>query len=179
MRFLLWYLWVAPHIILGVGLAVFLRRGLRKQFPFFLTYVVFDLFNFLTLIAADVLFLWDSGRLNLYRWILVWGLGISSLLSFGVIYELVNQMILSRTTLAQTLRPMLRWSAAVLVLLTAIASGRLAVIGIERVMNVFHVLDFSSCVLQIGMLAGLFLFSCVIRLSLHGLHLGNTFGVAI
>src|SRR5260370_947355 len=61
MRFLLWYLWVAPHILLGVALAVFLRRGLRKQFPFFLTYVVFDLFNFLTLIAADVLVLWDSG----------------------------------------------------------------------------------------------------------------------
>jgi|SRR6266851_598147 hypothetical protein len=179
MRFLLWYLWVAPHILLGVALAVFLRRGLRKQFPFFLTYVVFDLFNFLTLIAADVLVLWDSGRLNLYRWILVWGLGISSLLSFGVIYELVNQMILSRTTLAQTLRPMLRWSAAVLVLLTAIASGRLAVIGIERVMNVFQVLDFSSSVLQVGMLAVLFLFSRVLRLSWRSFPVGIAVGFGI
>ena len=179
MHFLVWYLWVAPHTFLGVSLAVFLRRALQRQFPFFVTYLAFELFHFLTLMTVDVLVLWDPGLLNLYRWILVWGLGITSLLSFGVIYELVNQMILSRSTLAPTLRPVLRWSAAVLVLLTAIASGRLAVSGIERVMNVFQVLDFSSSVLQVGLLVVLFLFSRVLHVSWRSFPVGIALGFGI
>jgi hypothetical protein len=179
MRFLLWYLWVGPHIFLGVSLAILLRRGLQKQFPFFFTYVAFELFYFLTLITTDVLILWDPGRLNLYRWILVWGLGIGSLLSFGVVYELVNQTIQSRSTLAQTLRPVLRWSAAVLLLLTAIASGKLSMAGVEHVMSVFQVLDFSSSVLQVGLLAALFLFRRLLQVSWRSFPVGIAVGFGI
>lgn len=180
MRSLVWYLWVAPHILLGVALGVFFRRGLRKQFPFFLAYVVFDLFNFLALVGANVVVIFHPAYpLNLYRWILVWGLGVSSLLSFGVIYELVNQMILSRSTLAQTLRPVLRWSAAVLLLLTAVASGSLALTSVERVMNVFQLLDFASNVLQVGLLAVLFLFSRVLQVSWRSFPVGIAIGFGI
>ena len=180
MHFLFWYLWIAPHIFIGVSLALFLRRGLHKQFPLFFTYMLFELFQFLMLISADIFVVLDPAHpLNLYRWILVWGLGISSLLSFGVIYELVNQMVLSRSTLAPVLRPVLRWSAAALLLLTAIASARLAVTGVERVMNVFQVLDFSSSVLQVGLLAVLFLFSRVLRVSWRSFPVGIAVGFGI
>jgi hypothetical protein len=180
MHFLLQYLWIAPHIFLGLSIVVFLRRGLQHQFPFFFTYALFELFSFLTLIITDLLVvLGPVYRLNLYRWILVWGLGISSLLSFGVIYELVNHMILSRSALAPTLRPVLRWSAAVLLPLTAIASGRLAVTGVERVTNVFQLLDFSSSVLQVGLLAVLFLFSRVLRVSWRSFPVGIALGFGI
>jgi hypothetical protein len=173
MHFLLQYLWIAPHVLLGVSLVIFHRRGLQKQFPFFFTYALFELSQFLALITTDLLVVLDPVyRLNFYRWILVWGLGISSLLSFGVIYELVNHMILSRSTLAPTLQPVLRWSAAALLLLTAMASGRLAVTGVERVTNVFQVLDFSSSVLQVGLLTVLFLFSRVLRVSWRSFPVG-------
>jgi len=33
--FLTYYLWIAPHILQGICLWMFLRRGLGKQFPFF------------------------------------------------------------------------------------------------------------------------------------------------
>lgn len=180
MRFLLWYLWIAPHALLVVCLAVFLRRGLAKQFPFFLAYGLFESAHFAAMIAAYVSALRNPVHpQGLFRWVAVWGLGIISLLSFGVIYELVNQLILSRSTLARTLRPVMRWSAALLLLLTAITSGRLAVTGVERVMNVFQVLDFSSSVLQVGLLAVLFLFSRVLRISWQSLPVGIALGLGI
>src|SRR5258708_16794899 len=180
MRFLLLYLWIAPKVLLGVTLAVILRRGYRKQFPIFFAYVLFELLHFLAMIAAYVpAALHPVHDLNLYRWILVWSLGISSLLSFGVIYELVNRMILSRSAFAETLRPVLRWAAAVLLLLTAIASGRLAVSGLEHVMKVFQVLDFSSNLLQVGLLLVLFLFSRVLHISWRSFAVGIALGFGI
>ena len=180
MGFLLWYLWIAPHALLVVCLAVFLRRGLKKQFPIFFTYVLFESVHFVAMMAVYVsAFRNPAHPLNLYRWVLVWSLGIGALLSFGVIYELVNQMILSRSTLAPVLRPVLRWSAAAVLLLTAIASARLAVTGVERVMNVFQVLDFSSSVLQVGLLVVLFLFSRVLRVSWRSFPVGIAVGFGI
>jgi hypothetical protein len=180
MLFLRYYLWIVPHLFLGIFLWTFLRRGLHKQFPFFFSYVLFQLFDFLASAVTGVLAGLDPKHaLNLYRWIMVWGLGIGALISFGVIYELVNQLILSRSMLAQTLRTLLRWSAAILFLLIAIASGRLAVIGAEKVMNVFQVLDFSSSVLQVGLLVVLFLFSRVLRISWNSFPVGIALGLGI
>ena len=103
---------------------------------------------------------------------------IISLISFGVIYELVNQMILSRSSLAKTIRPVMRWSAAVLLLLTAVVSARLG-LTVERVMNVFEVLDFSTSVLQVGLLLVLFLFSRALRVSWRSLPVGIALGLGI
>jgi hypothetical protein len=180
MRFLLWYLWIAPHALLALTLLVFVRRGLKKQLPFFFAYVLFELFYFLASLAGDVVVVLDHAHpLNVYRWIVIWGVGISALLSFGVIYELVNQTILSRSALAHSFRPVLRWSQAVLVLFTAIASARLAVSGIEHVTKIFQVLNFSSSVLQVGLLLVLFIFSNVLRISWRSLPVGIALGLGI
>jgi|SRR5450631_23578 hypothetical protein len=180
MRSLLWYFWIAPHALLVVALVAFLRRGLKKQLPLFFGYMVFQLVYFLAAVIANVVVIFEHTHpLNGYRWILVWGLGISALISFGVIYELVSQTILYRSTLARTLRPVFRSSVAVLVLLTAIASARLAVSGIDQVMKIFQVLDFSSGVLQVGLLLVLLLFSRVLRISWRSLPVGIAVGLGI
>ena len=177
--FLNYYLWVGPHIFLAVCLWVLLRRGLRKQFPFFVTYLLFESVYFLATFVADLRSLWDpTHSLHAYRLIVVWGMGIISLISFGVIYELVNQLILSRSTLAKTLQPVIRWSAAVLLLLAAVASARLGV-TLDRMTNVFEVLDFSTSVLQVGLLLVLFLFSRVLRIPWRSLAVGIALGLGI
>lgn len=174
-----YYLWIAPHLLLGVFLWVFLRRGLQKQLPFFLTYLLFEEASFLSSVIAAVQVARDpTHSAHLYRWILVWFLGLVSLASFGVIYELANQMILSRSNLAQALRPVLRWSAAALVLLAALAAANLGII-IEHVMSIFGVLDFSTSVLQVGLLLVLFLFSRVLRISWRSLPVGIAVGLGI
>ena len=179
MLFLRYYLWIAPHLLLGVFLWVFLRRGLQRQLPFFLTYLLFEQTSFLSSVIAAVLAARDPTQsAHLYRWTLVWFLGIVSLASFGVIYELANQMILSRSTPAQALRPVLRWSAAALALLTSVAAAQLG-ITVERVMNIFKVLDFSTSVLQVGLLLVLFLFSRILRISWRSLPVGIAVGLGI
>jgi hypothetical protein len=179
MHFLFWYLWIAPHLLLSVFLWIFLGRGLQKQSPIFCAYVLCELAQFVVLISFSLYGIWHAGPLlNVYRWILVWSSGIISLLSFGVIYELVNQLILSRSTLGRTLRPVMRWSAAILVLLTAVVSARLGV-TVERVVNAFSVLDFSTSALQVGLLLVLFLFSRVLRVSWRSLPFGIALGLGI
>ena len=178
MLLLNYYLWVAPHILLGICIWIFLRRGLRPQFPFFVTYMLVESAYFLASFTAS-LARGDPARvLHAYRLVAVWGLGIVSLISFGVIYELVSQLILSRSTLAKALRPVMRWSAAVLLLLTAIASAHLGV-TLDHMMNVFEVLDFSANVLQVGLLLVLLLFSHVLRVSWRSLPVGITLGLGI
>jgi hypothetical protein len=181
MRSLLWYLWIAPYAVLAIVLTVFLRRGLKKQLPFFFSYIVFLIFYCLASVAADrVVVFYHTHPSYIYRWVLVCGLGISALLSFGVIYELVNQTILYRSALAQSLRPVLRGSAAVLVLLTAAATGRMAASGgIAGVLKIFQLLDFSSSVLQVGLLFVLFLFSRVLRISWSSFPVGIALGLGI
>jgi hypothetical protein len=179
MLFLRYYLWIAPHLLLGVFLWVFLRRRLQKQLPFFLAYLLLEQASFLSSVIIAVLAARDpTHSTHLYRWTLVWSLGIVSLASFGVIYELANQMILSRSSLAHALRPVLRWSAAALALLAAVASAHLD-ITVEHVMNIFGVLDFSTSVLQVGLLLVLFLFSRVLRISWRSLPVGIAVGLGI
>ena len=179
MHFLFWYLWTAPHVFLGVLAWIFLRRGLHKQSPVFCAYILSELTQFVVLITFSLYGIWHPGHgLNLYRWIVVWSSGIVSLLSFGVIYELVNQLILSRSVLGKTLRPVMRGSAAILVVLTAVASARLGV-TVERVVNVFAVLDFSTSVLQVGLLLVLFLFSRALGISWRSLPVGIAVGLGI
>ena len=179
MHFLWWYQWIAPHLLLGVFLSIFVRRRLYRQSPVFFAYVVCELVQFVVSITLSLYGIWHPGHhLNLYRWILVWSSGALSLLSFGVVYELVNQMILSRSSLGKTLRPFMRWSAAILLPLTAAAAAHLGV-AVERVVNVFAVLDFSTSVLQVGLLLSLFVFSRALRVSWRSLPVGIALGLGI
>jgi len=179
MLLLRYYVWIAPHLLLGFYLWSFSRRGLYKQFPWFFAYIGFELIQFVGLFALDTAGIWYPGnRLLLYRWILVWSQGISSLISFGVIYELMNRIILARSALSETLRPVVRWSGAVLLLLAAVASAYLKV-GVEMVVNAFQILDFSTSVLQVGLLTILFFFSRVLRISWGSLPVGIALGLGI
>jgi hypothetical protein len=179
MHFLFWYLWTAPHLFLSVFLWIFLSRSLHKQSPVFCAYVLCELTQFVVLITLSLYGIWHPGHfLNFYRWILVWSSGVVSLLNFGVIYELVNQMILSRSSLGETLRPVMQWSAAILVLLTAVAAAHLG-IAVERVVSVFEVLDFSTSVLQVGLLLVLFIFSRALLVSWRSLPAGIALGLGI
>ena len=180
MLLLRYYLWIAPHLFLAAFLWIFLRRNLQKQLPFFTGYIVFQLIDFLASVIDGIHARGGpSYWLNIYRWVMVWDAGISTGLSFGVIYELVNQLIVSRSTLATTLRPVMRWTGAVLVLVIAATAGRLAVAGDERVMNAFQVLDFSASVFQVGLLLVLFLFSRVLRVSWRSLPVGIALGLGL
>ena len=176
MLFLRYYLWIAPHLLLLLVVVGFLRRGMQKQQPIFFTYMLFTLVEFLTLLAVSLL---PTPSLNLYRWVLACGMGISSLLEFAVIYELASELIVSRSSLAATLRTLLRWVAAVLLLVVAVVSGVFSKISVEGVVNIVQVLDISSSVVRCGLLVVLFLFTRALQVSWRSRSAGIALGLGI
>jgi hypothetical protein len=162
MLFARYYLWIGPHVLLAVFLLCLLRHRLQKQLPIFTGFVVFELIQFIVLLTISRHSPFPSA---IYRWTLVIGEGISSILGLGVIYELANELLLSRSSLASVLRPALRTTLVVLLLGAAIGSGAHSGINVQRVINIFEMVDFSSNLIQAGMVLGLFIFARALRVS--------------
>src|SRR6266851_1453442 len=177
MLFLRYYLWIAPHALLDLLLSWFLRRGLYRQSPIFGAFVIFELVKFLALFTISRVL--SPSATDVYRWIFVFGLGVSALLTLGVAYELANELLLSHSSLAGVLRPLLRWGAAALILLAAFSSPMLPGVSVARVANVFQVLDFSSSLFLAGLLVTLFLFGKVLHISWRSWPTGVALGFGI
>ena len=176
MLFARYYLWIGPHILLAVFLVCLLRRKLHGQLPIFTSFVIFELIQFIVLFTIS-----RHSPLPgaIYGWVLVFGEGISSILGFGVIYELANELLLSRSSSASVLRPGLRAMLAVLLLGAAIGSGALYGISMQRVINTFEVIDFSSYLIQAGMVLGLFVFARALRFSWRSWVAGVALGFGV
>ena len=180
MFWLRFYLWLAPVALLLACLVVFLYRGFQKQFPVFLAYIVVELAHSFTLIVIIALLPHSAHSLEIYRWALVFGTGMTAILACGALYELASELLLSHGSLGRTLRrPLPRWSAAVLVLLAAASSALLSSRGMEQVMGVFQVLDFSTNLVKIGLLVTLVLFGRVLGISWTGLPEGIVLGFGV
>ena len=79
------YLWIGPHALLVAVAVVLLRNGRYRKFPFFFTYVVFEVFQFTVLCIMVRL---DSVSLSAYAQTdLLFRTG-SLALHFGIIKEL-------------------------------------------------------------------------------------------
>src|SRR5437660_5272613 len=141
MFFLRYYLWVAPHLLLGWFLIASLRRGLHRQLPIFFAFALFEMLQFLVLYSLSLV---SPLPRDVYYPILALGTGVRSLLQLTVIYELANELLLTQSSRASVLRPLLRWTVVVLVLAAGVSSGALSSISVRRITNIFEVLDFSS-----------------------------------
>ena len=176
MVFLRYYLWIAPHVLLGLVLVGLLRRELQKQLPLFLGYVVFELILFAALITINFLS-WSSALQ--YYWVSALGLGISASLKCGVIYELAEQLLLSRSRLAPLLRSLLRGVAAALLLIAVGFSATFPGAGIDRARKIFHALDFGTSVMLVGFLVVLLLFAEALYLSWRSRTVGIVLGFGV
>jgi len=177
MLLLKYYLWIAPHVLLTIFLIGLVRRGLQRQLPLFFTYLIFELAQFLISFGLSLL---SPFPVATYRWVLlVFGNGILAILGLGVIYELANELLLSRSSLVSVSRVILRVTLAILVLAAAVGSGMLSGISVQRVMNIFEVIDFSSSLILAGMVLALFIFARALRVSWHSWIAGVALGFGI
>jgi hypothetical protein len=178
MLFLRYYLWIAPHILLGLVLISSLRKRLYKQLPFFFFYVAFELVDFLVLFTVSRVV--TPSSISVYVWFLTGGAVISGLVQLALLYELAQALIFSRTPLKGISGRVSRWTLAGLLLIAAMASGSLHEVSRQSITNAFQILDFSSNLIRAGMLVVLLLFSralhIVWRNRLTGVALG--FGVS-
>lgn len=179
MVFLRFYLWVAPHLLLALCLAGLLRKRIYKAFPVFVAYVVFEEALFAALMVAYFLLARSLASLAAYQWVLVIGTAISAILQLATLYEIANALILKRYSLTSMLRPLLRWAAVLLILLAGLMSGLLSQNGMQRVVNVFQVLNFSFSVINLGLLVVLVLFTSAFAVSWKSLPVGVVLGFGI
>jgi hypothetical protein len=176
MVFASYYLWIAPHILLGIFLIFLLRRGLHRQLPIFAGYVVFELLQFIVLFTISLHSPFSPAT---YKWSLIVGEGISSILELGVIYELAGKLLLSRSTLSPVLRPALQATLALLVFGAAIGSGAFAEISVQSVTNIFQMLNFSSNLIEAGLVLALFVSARALRVSSHTWLAGVALGFGV
>lgn len=159
LRIFWYYLWIAPHLLQGIILFAMVRRRLYRQFPMFLLYIGFELWQFGVLWATSLSALhFGAGYFHLYSV----GLVLSAAIRFAVICELFGQLLTRYPTLTGPGRSLLRGATAVLLLVAlgvaASAPGNRA----EFLLNLTYALDRVASILQSGLLISLFVFSAIL-----------------
>jgi hypothetical protein len=171
-----YFLWIAPNALLVVVLAKFLYLRLHRRFPLFCAYLVYQLVHFVVMLTINFV---PSFTVVQYQWAAVYGQGISSLLKFAIIYEVADDLLVSRSALTPILSLSLRWITASLLLVAAIASGFLFRAGLERVTNVFAILAVSSNMILVGLLLLLFVFKRAFHVAWQNYTTGIMLGFGI
>lgn len=179
MQLLSWHLFIAAHVVLAAGLVAFILRQRWKQYPIFLAYAASELVSFLVAYTLNGLLARSLISPATYQWGSVYATVISAAVELAVLYELADKLILSRSLLGATLRPLLRWSGAALVLIAAAVSVFVAHPGLDRLVNVFETLNFASHLIIVGILFVLLVFSHALQVPWRSLSAGLALGFAI
>lgn len=179
MLFLRWYLWVAPNVLLLPCLYGLLRRRNYQTFPFFVAYIAAQLALFAAALPVALAVVGSPSYMLVYRRVLIADVGVSGLLGLGVMYELADRLIASRTSLRPVMQHLMQWTVAFLVLIAAFSTALISQSGIEQIMKIFQVLDFSSNLVRLGLLLVVVVFSRVLRVSWRSLPAGIALGFAV
>lgn len=174
-----WYLWVAPNLLLLPCWYGFLRRRLYRTFPLFLAFVaaqlaLFAIGLFLVLTLAN-----SPSYMAMYRRVLLADVGITGLVGLGVMYELADHLIAFRLSLRSVVQRLLRWAVGLLILAAAACSALIPQGSMELVGKIFQVVDFSSRLLELGLLLALVLFARILRISWRSMPAGIALGFAM
>jgi hypothetical protein len=173
---LFYYLWIAPHILQAVILMLMIRRRLFKQFPIFLLYTAFELFQFAILLAVFI----HSGSLadERYRGAFALGTAVSTALRFGIIYEIFTEVFRNYNALGELGRVLFRWAVIVLLLIGVALAGTHGT-GADGFLLIVPTLDRTVSLMQCGLLMFLFLFSRYFALSWRNYAFGIALGFGI
>ena len=179
MLFLRWYFFIAPDVLLGCSAFLLWRQRLHKIYPIFWAYVGFHFLLFIVLFTIDLLILPSITSLEIYRSVLVVGTGIAAVLQIAVVYELACELLLSRSWLANSLRPLFRWSLALGLLIAAGFSALLPRTSPEPLMLAFQNVNFASNLIATGLLLVLILCARAFGISWRALPAGIALGFGI
>ncbi len=176
LRPLFFYLWIAPHVLLGVILLLMIRKRLYQQFPMFLLYTAFELFQFIILFAVFI----RTGSLDSDRYRVAFALGtaISAALRFGIIYEIFGDVFRHYNALSELGRVLFRWATVILLLIGVALAGSHGS-GSDGFLLVVPILDRTVSLMQCGLLMFLFLFSRYFALSWRNYAFGIALGFGI
>lgn len=175
-QFVLLYLWVAPHLLLGVIPILMYRKRLHRSLPAFFAYSIYEVAVFFVLFTLARM--GPSSR-PAYRYTFIVSLAGSTLLRFAIIQELFENMLRDFSRLQAFARIAVQWLTVLLVsvsVVTAIYSaGSLSADFLAGI----ALLDRSIVIIQVGLIVALILFSRMFGLSLKSVVAGIALGFGV
>ncbi len=169
------FLWITPHVLLGVLAVILWNRRLYRTFPFFFAYVLYEIAEFMLLFALHSV----SGAGKQYAYAYSTTLLLSIALRFGVIDEVSKDLFRGSQFLKVSARRSLQCVTGLLlgigVLFAVYASGDNSVrwhAGVD-------VVNRGAAMVQSGLLLSLLLFSRFLGLSWRRLAFGIALGLGV
>src|SRR5215469_1118610 len=173
----LWhYLWIAPHILQAVVVGIMIARGLRREFPVFLTYLAVDCVGNIALFIAD-----HASRVSGEEyWRMMWAVtAAATILRFAVIYEISRHVLGCYPGLERLGRAVLRWTAVGMLLLGVVVAARTPPNINPPLMSGIRVVSCVVDLIQAGMVVTFFLFAGYFGITMRSFVVGVTLGLGL
>ena len=169
------FLWITPHVLLGVLAVVLCKRRLYREFPVFFAYVFYEIAEFILLFALYSI----PGAGKQYAYAYCATLLLSVALRFGVIDEVSKDLFRESQFLKVSARRSLRCVTGLLLVMGALlavyAPGENSAKWIAGV----FVVNRGAAMVQCGLLLSLLLFSRFLGLSWRRPAFGIALGLGV
>jgi len=179
MRFIRQYLWIAPHLLLFLTILAIFYRKRHRQHPLFLAYLAVQLAYFGSAFTEDFLIFHHLASRILYLWTLIVGLGFSAVAEVAVLYELTGALIFSRLKKNSSIRTVLRWTLALLLLVGTAVAASLGYSSPERLITMFQSINVIVYVMALGLLFGIVVLTKALSIPWRSLDAGIALGFGI
>lgn len=175
-RWLFLYLWIAPHVLLGVLAVMMIHRKLVRKFPAFFAYTVYEIGQFVILFAIDQLPRFTGEH---YMTAFLVGGVISIALRFAVVYEIYRLVFQSYPALQEFGVIIFRWSTAVLMIVATIMVAYTSGTELDRLRVGYLVVDRAVSMVQCGLLILLILLARFLSFPWTSFAFGITLGLGL
>ena len=173
---LLLFLWIAPHVLLGVLALVLWKRRLYKKFPCFFAYVLYEISEFILLFALhSVLGIASQQYAHAYSYTLLFSIA----LRFGVIDEVSKDLFRESQFLKVAARRTLQCVTGLLLIMGVLLGVYAPGGNSARWYAGVFVVNRGAAMVQCGLLLSLLFFSRFSGLSWRRLAFGITLGLGI
>jgi hypothetical protein len=168
------FLWISPHLLLGLLVVILWKRRLYREFPCFSAYVLYEIAVFIVLFALR-----STATTEQYAYVFSATLLPSIALRFGVIDEVSKDLFpdsgLLKLAASRSLKCVAVLLLAMSVVLAVYAPGNNSV----RWHTGVYIINQGAALVQCGLLVCLLLFSRFLGLSWHRPAFGITLGLGI
>lgn len=175
-QILFFYLWIAPHALLLVVLLIMMRRHLVREYPAFVIYAAYEVFQFAVLFT--IYFLPEvSGP----QWAATWMIGeaLSVAFRFAIVREIFGNVFENYPSLRKFGNSLFYWTTAGLVTFAVIIVARAPGNHTDRVSAAVNEIDRIVSMVQCGQLLVLALLSRYLRFSWRTYVFGIALGLGL
>jgi hypothetical protein len=177
-KFVLYYLWIAPHVLLVAVPVLMLAGRLHKKFPVFFLYCWYETLQFLLLFFHRGALL-TPAQTGSYWYVFTATLAGSTALRFGIIQEIVTNVLGDYARLRTLATVSMRWLTALLILAAILTAFYSSGTTSDTLMAGLALLNRGVAIIQAGLLLFLLLFARMFGLSWRGFAFGVALGFGV